>query len=308
MLMVIVYLLIIMLITEASVRFSVYSLLKSAILFFHQSCLNQIPTHALASAELKALVCAENFQTAETTKLYIASGLIHLFVVSGAHLILLENIIYFLSSKINKKPNSQLMFTFLTIYSLACGMNPPIARSWIGYGFNLYLKKNKLHWPAGFRLLLIGLMTILFNPTWITSLSLQLSWLAALSISAAQIFLKDSSLFWKQSLSFIFLTPLLLFLTVTSLIVIICNLILAPILEFFLFPLGLFVWFIPVAYPLFDSAILGLNQILKFSELTFSFQYDLNTENINLLGWILILFFHFLIHLTEIQSRKLSYV
>lgn len=300
-----VYLSLFTLIIAALNRISVHSLLQQAILYFHQGCLNRIPIESLAREELQALVCAENFSTASKSTLYAATGLIHLFVVSGAHLLLLEK---GLGQIIYKKKFNFLILFLLFIYCLACQLNPPVTRSFISIILSMILLKNHLNWPASFKILLTGVFTLVLNPPWAASVSLQLSWIAGLVVSINAIYFSKKSFFFKQSLYFILLTPLLLFICVPSALNILVNLIFTASLEFILFPLGILTWFFSFTYPIFDRLILGLNQILRPLEFQYVPQMDLKLNQMTYHGWLLILFLHFVLHLCEIQYRKKNYV
>ncbi|MFZ3230311.1 MAG: ComEC/Rec2 family competence protein [Pseudobdellovibrio sp.] len=307
--MIIVYLLIIMLTTAASVRFSVYSLLKIVSLFFHQNCLSGLPHTSTATNELQAIVCGQNFSSAQTSQLYISTGLIHLFVVSGAHLILLERLLNATSiTLLSKKLPLLLILISLIVYTLACEMNPPITRSLISIFISLLLNKNYLRWPANYKLFLVGIITLCINPDWASSVSLQLSWIAGLVVSIANLYFSKNDFLLKQSLYYIFLWPLLIFLSVPSYLVILVNLIFAPLLEFVLFPMGLLVWIFPFLLPVFEKLIQLLNITLTFLEFKMIFQTDLQSSIMIPFGWLFILTLHFSLHLTEINHRKRTYV
>ena len=125
------------------VRFSFYELLDSIAKNTHSFCLNFIPKDSEFITELNALVCAENFSSLNSSHLYISSGLIHLFVVSGAHLLFIEKIFSKLSQK-NRKLQWVLLGILIT-YGFACSLNPPIVRSLFSCAISIYLsQKNSL--------------------------------------------------------------------------------------------------------------------------------------------------------------------
>jgi ComEC/Rec2-related protein len=302
-----VYFLLFSLVTAAYERFSVHSLFHPLILFFHQSCLSRLPSQSSALPELQALVCGQNFSDPKSSQIYIATGLIHLFVVSGAHLILLEGILDFFKIYSKSIPRF-LILTALFIYVLACDFNPPIVRSFLSMLASIVLFQNKLRWPISYKIFLTGMLTLCIDPTWASSVSLQLSWVAGLIVSLNSLYFSKSGFFLKQSLFYIFLWPFLIFLSIPSPLVILVNLIFAPALEFILFPLGLAVWVAPFLHPLFDWTITALNQILKLLEFQMNTQSELDTNKLALFGWIFILFLHFTLHLVEMNQRKQFYV
>lgn len=302
-----VYLLIITLTITATLRFSVHSLLQSTILFFHQNCLDRLPTSSSALPELKALVCGENFSDAKVSQIYIATGLIHLFVVSGAHLLLLEKILTWVTVFLGQLPTIFIL-SALFIYVLACDMNPPITRSFISLLISGFLIRNHLHWPASFKLLLIGLLTLALNPDWVNSASLQLSWIAGLVVSLNTHYFTKHSFLFKQSLYFIFLWPLLIFLCVPSHLIILINLVFTPVLEFILFPIGLLTWLFPFLHSIFDHLIELLNFVLQLLEFNPNYQTSLDINQLTTVGWLVILLLHFCLHLIEMTYRRVHYV
>ena len=301
--MVLLSVLIISLLIISLFRFSVHEILAPVAKTAHLFCLNNLPDSSLSIAELKALVCAENFTNLSDSQFYISSGLIHLFVVSGAHLVLIENLL-------NKITSSRfLVFIVLIIYGFACGLNAPIVRCLIAFTLNLYLIEKNIHWPAHFKLLIIGSISLSFNYNWITSLSLQMSWIAAFLVVLGNNFFKDNSSFFKQSLFFITLLPTLVFFQIPSPVVILTNLVLAPILEFILFPLGLLVLFFNFLSPLFDFLILSFRLILQKLELDFQIQTTELPANLVFFNWCLILTLHAVFHLVYVnKKRKVSLI
>lgn len=280
------------------VRFSALEILTPVAEKAHLFCLNNLPENSSAIAELNALVCAQNFSNLENSKFFISSGLIHLFVVSGAHLLLIENIL----KKFNL--SRALIFTVLVIYGFACDLNAPVTRCLIAFTLNSFLLSKNIRWPAHFKLLIIGTLTLSLNYSWITSLSLQMSWIAAFLLVLGEHFFKETSQLFKQSLFFITLFPTVVFFQIPSPVVILLNILLAPVLEFILFPLGLLVLFFNFLHPLFDFLILIFKSILQNLELDFQFQTENPPVNLVFYNWCLILTLHFVFHLIHIQKKR----
>ena len=301
--MILILLLVISIFTLTLFRFSVVKIAEPLSEFAHKICLEKLPTTSNYLPELKALVCAENFTGLHQSELYVAAGLIHLFVVSGSHLILLEKVFNFLILK-----NRQLRFViylFLIAYSLMCSLNPPVCRCLISFGLSEFLYGKNIHWPAHFKLLIVGFFTISLSPDWIDSLSLQLSWLAAFVVS---IQLKNSSelrsIFIRQSLFFIVLSPTVIFFQNTSLTHLLTNLLLAPLTEYILFPLALMSWVFHPFVILFDGALLGLRIVLHNLEFTVQLHnFELPSE-IRYLNWGLILGLHLYSHLHYVKQKR----
>ena len=206
--MVLVGFLILTLIFMATVRFSVLEIFQPWSIFFHKICLSRLPHESYSHAELQALVCGKNFVDASISDIYKSTGLIHLFVVSGAHLLLIEKILRHFFDPADKK-NIWPLGLCLLIYAFCCNLNPPVTRSLIAMAIGLVTAENHLHWPENFKILVCGLLALIFQPFWITSISLQLSWLAALVVSVNSLYLSEKNILLKQSLFFIVLAPVL---------------------------------------------------------------------------------------------------
>jgi|GEM_PF-2561998 len=296
--MVLLSLLIISLLTLSLIRFSVHEFFTPLAERAHLFCINSLPDSAISIAELKALVCAENFSSLSNSQFYISSGLIHLFVVSGAHLVLIETIL----NKINC--HQMLIFIILVGYGFACDLNAPVTRCLIAFCLNFYLIRKNILWPAHFKLLIIGATTLSFNYSWITSLSLQMSWIAAFLVVLSETFFKQNSPLFKQSLFFITLLPTVIFFQIPSPVVILLNLVLAPVLEFILFPLGLLVLFFNFLSPLFDFLISIFGSILQNLELDYKIQIADLPPNLVFYNWCLILSLHSVFHLIHINKKR----
>ena len=266
----------------------------------HLFCLRFLPPESQALAELKALVCAENFSSLNDSQLYISSGLIHLFVVSGAHLLLIERLLN------RTKCNSGIIFFILVLYAFACNLGAPVVRCLLAFGLNFFLVTKNIRWPAHFRLLLIGLATLCFNYNWINSLSLQLSWLAAFIMMLGEKFFTTSSKLFKQSLFFVTLLPTVVFFQIPSAGTILLNILLAPALEFVLFPLALCTWFFAPTYRLFDFAINLFKSVLTFLELDFQIQLEEISVRLTLYNWALLLVLHLVFHLFHVHKARNS--
>lgn len=296
--MILFLLLFILLLVLSLFRFSVNEFLSPVAEKAHLFCLNNLPRNSLSIAELKALVCAQSFTNLEDSKFYISSGLIHLFVVSGAHLILIENLL-------NRfKLHQTLIFVIIIVYGFACGLNAPVVRCLIAFTLNLFLSSKNIRWPAHFKLLIIGSLTLSFNYNWVSSLSLQMSWIAAFLVMLGEKFYKESDSLFKQSLFFITLLPTVVFFQIPSPVVILSNIVLAPVLEFILFPLGLLVWFLNFLSPIFDLLIIVFKSLLQNLELDFQIQISEMPADLIIYNWCLILTMHFIFHLAHVRKHR----
>ncbi|MBC7421326.1 MAG: ComEC/Rec2 family competence protein [Bdellovibrio sp.] len=284
----------------AFVRISPLSFLEPLTTFLHASCINRLPENSTALPELKALVCAENFSGLYISEIFVSSGLIHLFVVSGAHLLVLQKIY----NRLSPGKSQKIFFATLFIYAGACEFNSPVTRSLVAIYFSSLLISKHLFWPKHFCLLLVGLLTLLIEPAWLQSISLQLSWLAAFVVSLNQDFFRDKSFLFKQSLYFFALLPLLIYLQIPSPLVIVLNLFFTPVLEFLLFPLGLLVWFFPRMYPLFDYLIEFCKWLLLKINMQWQFQPDSAPTFLIIFNWALIFLLHLIAHLAWMRKKR----
>jgi ComEC/Rec2-related protein len=300
--MILILLLVISIFTLTFFRFSVVKIAEPVSEYAHKICLEKLPPSSNYLPELKALVCAENFTGLHQSELYVAAGLIHLFVVSGSHLILLEKVFNFLILK--RRQLRFVIYFFLITYSLMCSLSAPVCRCLIAFSVSEFLYARNIHWPTHFKLLIVGFLTLALSPDWIDSLSLQLSWLAAFAASVKFNSSEIRSLFLRQVLFFLILSPTVMFFQKASLTHLLTNLLLAPATEYILFPLALLSWlFTPLTF-LFDHALFVLRELLQKLEFTVQFHsFDLPAE-IRYLNWILILGAHLYSHLRYVNQKR----
>lgn len=280
-------------------RISVFEFAAPVTLYTHHLCLDRIPAASIAAAELRALVCAENFATLAGSGLYISAGLIHLFVVSGAHLMLIEKMLSPLIS-------SGALLLLLCAYALACGLNPPVTRALIAFAIGAWLNTKNIKWPGHLKILVAGLCTLLFHFEWILSFSLQLSWVAAFLVSAFAAHFSSGTPLFKQWLFFISMFPTLMFFQVPGLTGILLNLFFAPVLELVLFPMALLVAVFNFLHPLFDLLIGALRQLLQLLELKNQLQTEEIPPGLVVFNWALILALHALAHVLFIRMKRSS--
>ncbi len=286
-------------------RISFFSYLHPWSFQLHQNCLDSLPTNSKSLPELRALVCGADFAQLDSSSIYIATGLIHLFVVSGAHLILIQKILNLCTSFNKPKKWPRLLCLIGLIYfSACCDFNPPVTRALISLILVDDFVIKKQFWPVHFRILIIGLMTLLFNFNWITSLSLQLSWLIALGLLLNREFLPDGHPLVRQSLNYILIFPTLLFLQVPQPIIILIHVIFSTFLEVILFPFALIVRFIHRLSPSFDFLIWILRSVLTKIETPLEFQLVDKPLGLVIFNWGFLFFIHLTLHLYFIQKER----
>ncbi|MCM2353685.1 MAG: ComEC/Rec2 family competence protein [Pseudobdellovibrio sp.] len=296
-----VYILIYLSLISHTVRFSIVDFLIGFFSFAHVSCLKSAPENVRSVESLHALVCGKNFSDVKQSNLLIASGLIHLFVVSGSHLKILHKIVFYL---LCNKYFSLTKFLQLTIFSLLffycaiCKFNPPIFRSFIALVLLAVLTKYKLRWRTEQLILISGLICLGLSPQWINSLSFQMSWIASLTLAVINFFFVKSSALFKNSLFYVNYLTTFNFIGIPHPLSIGVSTLLTKFLEYVLFPLALAVYLFPFLGKLFDVFIFILNSFLSRLELTVIFR-SYENEKLIFLNWILILSIHLFLNRTS---------
>lgn len=165
--------------------FSSLSLIEPTSQFLHNWCLQQVQTGQGELTDLySALLCGKRLPESEIKKTFISLGLLHLMVISGAHLIFMEKTWNLLPSFRFK---NILLVLFLLIYSMGTGLNPPILRALFSLLLARINKNLKLFWSPYIRVQISGLLCLLCQGSWFHSLSLQLSWIASMGMSNHQL-------------------------------------------------------------------------------------------------------------------------
>ena len=227
---------ILLLFTEFQFRFSILSDLSTMSLFLHHECLAQLPNSSTSHETLAALVCGKNFESFADRQLYSTTGLIHLFVVSGSHLILIQTMLTQIGRIFFHRFLAVGLMVLLFLYAAMCLFNPPVTRSFIFLLISLVLHRNHQHWPKHYLLLLAGLTTLSLNYQWVNSLSLQMSWLAALALEIYAEKFKSFSIFFRQIIFYTSFTFCFLGLGFPQISTIVICVLVTPLLEYILFP------------------------------------------------------------------------
>lgn len=281
-------------------RFSVVTEFLNFSFFLHQFCLNQIPKTTISEPPLSALVCGKNFERLSDMQLYTSTGLIHLFVVSGSHLIILQKILE-KGLRFLQLNSVLILFVFLFIYCAMCTFNPPVLRSFIGLILSYALMQKHRYWPKHYILLLTGLFTLALNYNWISSLSLQMSWMAALALEIHAQKFKNTSFLFRQILFYFLFCSSFMLLGFPQFSVVIVCIVLTPILEYILFPFALMTTILHFLEPGFSILIIFLNFILIHLEFrTTPSHFD--TGLLISINWGIILICHFWLFSKKIKS------
>lgn len=219
-----------------------------------QKSLNKLGLEEKYAPILAGMVLGGSSQLEEDTKqLFIANGLAHLLSVSGSHLILLCTLLRSLLLLLSK-PFPQyrrflnpLLIIAMLFYALLCGLRPPILRAVTMSIILLLVQAPDKHHTKVNRsrlILFAALLLLCIKPLWLFDLGFQLSFCCTLGITCLtpllqeklqHLTLLDENI--KQILSTTLAAQLaalpleIAYFHQFSLIAVISNLILVPILE-----------------------------------------------------------------------------
>lgn len=290
-------------------RISVFDRLQFLEKKLHTKCIVWLPSHSNSLPELKALVCGENFEQLQISQHYLSTGLIHLFVVSGAHLMVLKIIADFIlscliSGFVSEKNRSILVLIFLFFYAAACEFNPPIVRAFCLIAIISLNNFSKAFWPTHFSILIAGFLSLFFHSNWITSLSLQLSWLISIAGTLGLLWLNERHALVQQSFQTLWIYPTLLLFQTPNPFFILTNFIFSKFLEIFLFPFALLVSIFPFFVFVFDAIINFLKVVLGKTEILI-IPSELSEKSFFIsLNWILIFSLHVCCHLSWVKRKR----
>ena len=292
------------------IRFSFLDFVQPLATWLHQSCIDYSPQNVIASQELNALVCGQDFQSIADSEVYIHSGLIHLFVVSGSHLVLIQRTLLKLVEKLQNKSQFRahsltlIVHVALFVYIFICDLNPPIVRSYLFIVVLSFSKKYLLQINTQNALLIASLCGLILQPHWITSLSYQMSWIAGITLIYIDEIYKKSHLLIKNFLFYLHFYLTMLFLGLPQVVTVLISTVISPFLEYILFPLAFLVYILSDFGPLFDILITVLKLVLNQFELKPFFR-DFNSYLVISLNWLLIFALHFFIHARKITRTIL---
>ncbi len=228
---------------------------------------------ALPSTEFNnlynALVCGANLPAGSDKQLFIDTGLIHLMVVSGSHLVFIETLLVFL-------PRTWRLCV-MGFYCFITGFQAPVVRA-----FLRRLVQPTLRLRSGLTALQIEAFTvilILFTyPPWLVSRSFLMSWMCGLALCAPVIFPRWRHLDLALK-AYVFLFP---FCWVSP-ITVGWNTLLAPFVGILLFPACLVVMLIPAFTPATDLLWRGFLGLLALGPQTIPLEVFLSASQ---LCWI----------------------
>ncbi len=225
--------------------YSLLSLLGPLAHSFHQACLSHIPLTSKWVPIYSALVCGESLPEGQIKKVFISVGVIHLMVISGAHLIFLEK---FWSVLPSFRFKNVFLMGFLLLYSLSSGLRPPVLRALFSVMCTWGVKKLKLFWSPYWKVQISGVLCLLCQNAWVYSLSLQLSWLASTGMANRRFSRLQSCV-----LTYLLILPIVSRWGGVHPFSICVNWVLAPIASCVLLPLSMLVIVCPFITPFVDG-------------------------------------------------------
>lgn len=208
-------------------KFEIRGLFLPFAIRWQDACLYRFTT-SLGQEVGGALVCGTDLTSLHLRQTFLAWGIYHILVVSGSHLIFLSHL---LDRGIQ---NPKVKFFLLLSFALMTGLEAPVVRAVFQLFWLAQIPPGRVHRPRA--ILFSYLTSLVFSPSWITSLSLHLSFFAAMAVTLGRTP-------WTRALWLAILTlPLTLPWGTTSLSGWILGLILSPWIEAVFFPSALFVW------------------------------------------------------------------
>jgi competence protein ComEC len=225
----------------------------------HSICVKVCP-HVVHADFIRAIVCGESLPIESATASlhgdFVRTGLIHLLVVSGSHLICLEAWVRFLSKPLRSEAaRDALVFSVLATFTVMTKGSPPVARAFASWLLSIFSERFRMSWTRTQVLTMSGFVTLIVCRSRWDFASLLLSWVAALGYALASAFFRrrkrrDSpsrslarsgiDALRTHAVVYVALIPALVSLGVPSVVSIFCNLMFAPAMGFVLFPVSCF--------------------------------------------------------------------
>jgi ComEC/Rec2-related protein len=144
----------------------------------HHACLGILPPVTEWRHLYGAIVCGSTPPPSPERVWFQTTGLYHLLVVSGSHLIFLSHWL----TQISRKPSFRpLTLILLGVYCLVCQLAPPVVRAFAQILLVHAASAARLHLSASQISLATGVLCLGLFPGWSGALSFWLSWLASLA-------------------------------------------------------------------------------------------------------------------------------
>ncbi len=262
-------------------------------LSFQNICQDMTPNLSKEHATLASLVCGKKVSDPKNLLALQTTGLIHIFVVSAGHLVVISEILVALGW-------SRILVTFTLLgFTLMTGLQAPCVRSLLSLLVGSFLSHQGLFLSGPQIVFATGTLTLALFPDWCQSLSLQLSWAAALALSISSTFQNKNHSAVKRLIStsfwvFVILLPFLQSLGGLHPLSIIWNVTLGSLTAFFLFPLSLLAFVNPFFLQILEFMMKPFWALLQLNH---DFQFETTKEPPSSLnGWVWIFGLHLLLH------------
>jgi hypothetical protein len=267
----------------------------------HRLCLASAPKGPWIEF-YQALICGAGLPPRSLTYSLQATGLLHIIVLSGSQFLLIELAAKWLSNRqTNPLPHRDEMslwiriflLLFFTAYTAMTLGKASLMRFLIAWTLRWIAKANRLFWSQLQICFYSGFLCLALVPAWIQSLSLLISWTAAMVFAATRGSRKEDGK-WKTKILqaggfYLSLIPLLFGWGLSSPIAILTQVFLAPMLALILFPLCVLSFLIPYFSALTDQ-VWKLMQFLLLPVGAWLPVFGNTTEKLSLpLIWIYVL-------------------
>ena len=209
-------------------------LLDLPINFLHHKCLSLLPQTKFPQV-YEALVCGKRIENLDLREIFVTTGLLHIFVVSGMHLSGLRNVL----SKMKMPFIFQVVL--LAVYALGTSLNPPVVRAWFSLIISFIREHFALNWNHTLSVWYVSLIVLLFFSHWYNSFSFLLSWSASLALALS----KNKNLITRNLIVYFIMAPVLGSMSHPHPISILINTLFLPLFGLFFFPLTLLSVLIP---------------------------------------------------------------
>ena len=209
---------------------------------------------------------------------YRQNGISHLFSISGMHISLFASLILYALKRIsyNNYYNYGMVILFLCIYTLLVGSSPSVIRSLIMYILFSINKLLNLKTKSIDIMLIVLIIMLLINPYYLYNISFQYSYLISFTLvlfSYKLKYIKNSMLksLYISFISFLVSFPICIYnFYQVNILSIFLNLLVIPLVNFFIFPLSLISFIIPQI-----SYLLSFFTSILQSISLFIYNYDL---------------------------------
>lgn len=228
---------------------------------WHQQCVLHLPEIS-SKPWVAALVCGEHLENPLLYKLLVQTSLVHLLVISVGHLQMLSWV-FEQTERFKNFPQSvrlglqALRWLCLFGFALTSGFHPPVVRALIAESLRGMNRHFRWHWNLFLITTFSGILTLIYQPAWIESVSLYLPWICCLGFCLIA-FWRDTRLRRRENLRGLLVTAALIQILLMIPLGefrwegVIANAFLMPFFGLFLFPVSALTYLFRFLGPLTD--------------------------------------------------------